>query len=638
MIFGISTRPSLSRDFAMLSVIILLGAVMLSLWVAYTIYEDHAEKTITLLENETVRIDRSLIVQIKNAAYILESFGRQIGQHGADDREHTARLFRSYTNESMQGDVFSWVDPAQRVTVSSNRGVIKKPVDVSDRDYVKLALAEPWVVQIGRPILGRVSEKWVLPLSIGVTDEDGSHAGIVVLSLNVDSLTNEIRSDIKKSGIHFAILSKTLLPLTERENDEQAISEMPMEALSIIDFTTSPSGILSQAGLFKTQNSYARYEVSAKYPYIILLEYDENLTSKQISEMLLPRIFGLAALSFFLISLLWAVRQRIIRPVEALTERAADIIRGERYQELDTQVPLEIEQLAENIRKLDQFLKERERSEEELIIKNAYLRRVKETSQLIGLARKDFLGSLADELQKPVEYIRDYVEALKEQEFGPIENEVYVKHAFEIHNNMLTLSQMIADIDYASGIERDTLVLYEKPTQPAFVVHRALRHFQEQAQYRHIEVKLRLDEDLPKLVIDEDRFNQILVNLFCAAASQLSPGSALILESVIDKNQRGEDEFVFMLKYNALSDQKKSGDLDSIRRIQLISEHDSNTPLFVKSEGINLALTRMLVKLHQGDIETQVSNNHVCRVYVRFPESRIHRASKKPADSKQKSA
>ncbi len=134
--------------------------------------------------------------------------------------------------------------------------------------------------------------------------------------------------------------------------------------------------------------------------------------------------------------------------------------------------------------------------------------------------------------------------------------------------------------------------------------------------------------ELPKLIIDEDRFNQILVNLFTSAAAQLSPGSAMVLECVTDKNEIGEDEFVFMLKYNLLV--QDNPDIDQVRRIQLVSEHE-NAPLLIRSEGINFALTRMLVSLHQGEIETQISNNHVCRVYMRFPASRIQT---KPADDK----
>ena len=43
----------------------------------------------------------------------------------------------------------------------------------------------------------------------------------------------------------------------------------------------------------------------------------------------------------------------------------------------------------------------------------------------------------------------------------------------------------------------------------------------------------------------------------------------------------------------------------------------------LKSDGINMALSRMLLSLHQGRLEVSVSHNQVCRLFLRFPASRV---------------
>ena len=89
-----------------------------------------------------LRIDRGLIVAIENASYILESVGRQI-QSTNDESENIAQLFFSFAKtEGPTRAIFSWANKDQMITVSNNLGVLDKPIDISDRDYVKKAIAE----------------------------------------------------------------------------------------------------------------------------------------------------------------------------------------------------------------------------------------------------------------------------------------------------------------------------------------------------------------------------------------------------------------------------------------------------------------------------------------------------------------
>lgn len=623
MIKATQTRPSLSRDFIVLSAVILVVLSLASLWVAYVSYEEHADKTVTLLENEAVRIDRSLIVEIKNASYLLESLGRQISQYDTGKQEQISRLLRSFNDEAHKDDIFLWVNPTQMVAISSNHGILPKPVDVSDRDYVKKSLAEPWKVQIGRPVLGRVSEKWVLPIAMGLSDFSGKHLGTIVISLDINAMTNEMHNDLHNTGVSFAILSKTLNPLTGvGVQDVRKSRYLPTEALTDIDFDANPSGILARVGLFTQKKGFALYEVSSKYPYVIVIGYDNELSDREVMRLMLPRLAVVAFNAMILLVLLWTVRQRVIKPVDLLATSVENIVRGEEFLPLKGTVPAEIEQLAEQIRKLNMYLRERERVEEELLVKNTYLNRVKKSAQLMNNARTQFLITLSEEIEKPLLAISEYAESMKDQHFGPLKSEAYIRHSLDIYRLSLELKQMVSDIYTVSQMERGVVMIYEKPTNVAFCLHRAVRHFQDHPQYKHLEVKLRMDDNLPKLIIDEDRFNQILVNLLTRTASQLSPGSAIVLEASIDKAPGGTEEFLIAMKYTQLQ-QEAQHDIEQMRRIQLITESDFAQQALVASEGINLAVTQMLVSLHQGKLKIDVSSNHVCRIHIRFPKTRI---------------
>ena len=171
------------------------------------------------MEREALRIDRTLIVEIKSASYILESLARQIVQIGTENKDDIAELLRSFDkkNKEVVSDEFLWIDTNQDIIMSSSVGILNKVSDASDRDYVKKSFAAPWEVHIGRPIKGKVSDIWILPISLGVTDYKGNFIGIIVFSMNVSRLTDELRSIVKDSNMSFSIYTKTFSIITSAD-------------------------------------------------------------------------------------------------------------------------------------------------------------------------------------------------------------------------------------------------------------------------------------------------------------------------------------------------------------------------------------------------------------------------------------
>lgn len=607
-----SSNPSLSRDFVLISLVIIAFLSGVSVWVAYRTYEEHSETIISHLENESLRVDRALIVEIENSSYLLESLARQISQIGPDNLNGIARLLRSFNDQNHRDDVFSWINAEQQVVVSSNRGILGKPIDVSDRDYIKKALTEPWKIQIGRPIQGRVSERWVLPICLGLTDYRGNHVGAILASVDIIGLTDELRKVIRAAGIDFSIYSTTLNPLTETAGKGIFTPrETVEENLKKIDFSKKASGALTRATLFTPERLYTFFEVSTEYPYVIVVSHDPALSKKTMYSALKGKLWQVFFVALLLVFILWVVRAKIIKPLLNLCDIVADIARGKRYRALEQHGPVEIEMLAQQIKKIDDYLEERRRKENELLMKNRYLMRVKETSQRMAHARMEFLRSLSSELGQPLETIEEAVQALKDQHFGPLPNRQYLEQAQLIYQKARALHQMVDDIAAISEAEYGTLVLNEQPVDVSFAIHRAIRHFTEQPLHKHLDIKLRLDDQLPKLRIDEDKLNQILQHTLTSAAGRASPGASIILETMIDKNQEGGEDFVVMMKFN----------LRAVDSVQNMVPPESGLIATGRSDGISLALTRMLLSLHHGRIESSVSHNQVCRIFLRFPDA-----------------
>jgi len=591
------TQPSLSRDFALLSLFIGFVLVIISAWVTVETIRNYGNDVKKQMESEALRLDRGLIVEIENASYILESVGRQIEATGAEHEQNIAQLFFSFAkSEGPKRSVLSWVNKSQMLSVSNNLGVLTQPIDVSDRDYVKKSITEPWKVHVGRPIEGRLSRKWVLPLSLGLTDKNGTYLGSVIVALDTQTLGDNIGRTMKDTGIRFAVTNTALTLLTQSPASEQFFTEnFDIARLSKINFEQITAGEYSRGSLFRNQPIYSYFERSSKYPYIIFLGLDPSQSRKEIRVQLLPRLFQLVVIALFLLFLLWTVRKRIIHPVIALTEQAAMVVRGERSTIAQARGPFEVEQLAYEIKRLCDYIEERKRVESELRLKNIDLTRVKEAAQLTNQVKADFFAYVGQELTEPVEAILEQIETVKDQHFGSVGNAKYLATAVDIHYQAEQLLTMLDDIKSISNAETGLLAIHESDVDLGFILQKTIRIFRER-QANTIEVQLDLPPTLPHVRGDELRLKQMALNILCAAAYQLSSGETVRVTA--------------HLKSQELS-------------LHFSYASSVNTHVARSKHGLEIALARLLVAMHQGSLEMKTTPDRTTMITVRFPSSRV---------------
>jgi signal transduction histidine kinase len=621
-------HTSLSRDFLVLTLIIFVAYIFVSIWVAQETYESYSADVVSDLKDKAQRIDKDIATEIENISFVLESLGRQINYTGAEHEYATAALLKSFNHESHRKDIFAWVDDKQRITITSYKGMLRQNIDISDRDYIKKTLTTPWKMHIGRPVFGRLSDKWVLPLSMGITDYSDHYVGAVLASIDIEDLMQKTQSVLKGDSISMSILSRTYMPLLESPSFLQQRSHLNLITkiphINEANTATASSYTLSRTTMYHRNANNAIYWASARYPYIIILSDDNKLNGVIVRSTLIPRLLQVLVITLFLVMLLLLVQMRVIHPVSILSYNAEDILHGRPYQQIPSSSPKEVLQLADKIQTISDYIQERVRIESELTSKNNYLKRIKDSAQLLNTARMHFLDSLAQELQKPVALINEFSQSMKEQHFGTMQNEQYLKQASEIYQSSEELKQMVKDITTIAKLEEDNLSLNERMMDLTFCIHRALRTFHEQPQNRHTEVKLRMDNDLPRFQMDEERFHQILINVLNSAASHMVSSSTIVFEVDLDKRDDLEQMLVLVVKYNLAMESETQ---HTLRERQLHAQSaphtQKNLHAVVQSEGINMALTRMLVSLHQGEIETRVSPNKVVRQYIRFPIQRV---------------
>lgn len=490
-------QPSLSRDFALLSAAILFVMLLISAWVAWITYIKHSERVVAELEQETDRIERLLSWEIQNTGHLLNAIGKQIAVDDAKDYRRIAQLLQTFSTGNPQYAIWSWSDPMHRVVVSSNKGVLEEPVSIDDRDYATHTQESPWKIYVGDPVEGRVSGRWIIPVSIGITSDTGEYIGALTASLDIGTLTANISHLVQRDGISFTVMSKSFVPLTiTAEESGFAVGSLPIDRLKDVSMEEESKGVMSQASFFPGMGIYSYYLISGKYPYIIVVGYDNETSESAIRHLLWPRMIQIGVVAGFLLAFLWIIRSRVIRPVVELGNAAAHVARGNDYHSLRTHGPLEIEELSYQLGLISDYIAERRLLEEELRSKIIHLHSRMSRVQMEVRQRSVLLAGLLAEYKKSLRSINSQAQVLKDQLYGPIEEKRYRQYAADIHQTGTTLELMMRKLIALSRVDASAVITRDEMVKLSALIEGAKRFVAEALEGQEA-FSLQLPEGVP---------------------------------------------------------------------------------------------------------------------------------------------
>lgn len=613
------SRPSLSRDFWLLSGMVVVLSLISALWIAYESYLEYSEKAIEQLGAEAARIDRTMIIEIEHASYLVESLARQVAGSGTTDLVSIAKLFNSFVARTPTPNLFSWIDSNQRNAIDSNTGVVPDPPDLSDRDYVKKSLAQPWQIQLGRPVFGRTSHRWIIPIAMGITDDTSRFMGTLLLGLNLDALTAKLHRTIENPAVQFGVISRTFVPVTQSQQGERLFTERFLkEKLAGVDFDKNPNGVVTRASLFDPESMFVFYESSSRYPYVILTGITQAEARAEVLALLLPRLMPVALAVLFMLVMLALLKQRMVQPVMELTELTAGLARGERFDIRHRIGPLEIEALAQQLKKVSDYIDERLRLEDELMNKTARLRHAKETAELTNRIKVDFLTSISHELRTPLNNIIGFAEIMKNELYGPLQNDNYRQYAEDIYRSSQQLLEVVNDVLSLAKVESGLIELKEKPLKLDFILQKSLRLMQEKLAATNVQVRMQVSESLPKVQMDELRLKQVVLNVLNHLLQQMYAGGTLVIEA---RQANDEVEGAQLMLSFSTSSAERSG----MRAVAPVRAARVQTPMSELTDfsGIALALAKTLAAIHNVGFEVEYLTGKGVIVTLRFAKERL---------------
>ena len=243
------------------------------------------------------------------------------------------------------------------------------------------------------------------------------------------------------------------------------------------------------------------------------------------------------------------------------------------------------------------------------------LRMAQEEADIANRAKSEFLANMSHELRSPLTAILGYSEVMQEETFGPLNNPKYEEYIDGIRNSGLHLHQLINDILDVSAIEAGKLTLQEEVISIPAVLESVLHMMAIRIDEANLTLSSDIPENLPRVVADERRLKQIMINILSNAVKFTRAEGAIEVSAKIDRRRR-----LAISVYDTGIGMDESG--VSIAR-RKFGQVDGSMTRDVEGSGLGLPLTEGLISAHGGSMDIDSTLGQGTRVTITLPARRL---------------
>ncbi len=239
--------------------------------------------------------------------------------------------------------------------------------------------------------------------------------------------------------------------------------------------------------------------------------------------------------------------------------------------------------------------------------RNSELERAIAHLREVDQLKSNFLATVSHELRTPLTSIIGFSEMLAKGIAGPL-NEEQAEYANTILERGEELLRLITQILEMSKMEMGTMRLSLEPIDLADVVARAFSAATIPAERARVHLVHELDLELPAVLIDSDKVQQVLVNLISNAIKFNRPdGHVLVRAELAPMRRPFEEDFFGEEVADALrvsvSDTGIGIPEDQLGRIfDAFYQVDSSSTREHGGAGLGLSIVRKLIEAHGGEV------------------------------------
>jgi thioredoxin type arsenate reductase len=182
------------------------------------------------------------------------------------------------------------------------------------------------------------------------------------------------------------------------------------------------------------------------------------------------------------------------------------------------------------------------------------------------------------------------------------------------------LSRLTEDLLTLSDLESGKIRLALQPVDPSQLIQRVLEVFWDQANKKNIKLTHNVTPDLPKLLGDLDRLQQLFINLIDNAIKYTPFGGAVTLTASCMPPQNGGASQVEI----AVSDTGPGiPEKDLPRLTERFYRVDKARSRDLGGTGLGLAIVKHIIQAHKAELKIESQLNKGTTVRVRLPAVRV---------------
>ncbi|MEN3185140.1 MAG: ATP-binding protein [Atribacterota bacterium] len=222
--------------------------------------------------------------------------------------------------------------------------------------------------------------------------------------------------------------------------------------------------------------------------------------------------------------------------------------------------------------------------------------------------RREFIANVSHELRTPLTSIQGFLEAAIDQVISL--EEFKEKYLPLIHSETLRLSRLIHDLLDLSLMESGKIQWKMGGVLVCQVVHRVIAKLSPLSSTRQVVIREELEDNLPPVLGNEDRLEQVFTNLLHNAILFSSPGSSITVSGRIQ-----ERNLLFFVRDHGsgIPPQDLPYIFERFYRVEKSRSRESG------GTGLGLAITKQIIEHHGGKIWVESVLNQGTTFFFTLP-------------------